>query len=92
MPPSSTQKPNKGKQNMEKGEKGNRGKQTKQKPQFIDLDSDNEDEEMATRILLQRKDAQIRELERDFGTTHRIIQYYKNEHKYFRKVKMGLDL
>ena len=62
---------------MKKGEKGKRGRQTNQKPQFIDLDSDNEDEEMATRILLQKEDAQIRELERDFSMEECIIQYYK---------------
>ena len=66
MPPSSTQKLDKGKQKMEKGERGKRSRQTKQKPQFIDLDSDNEDEEMTTRILFKRKYAQIREMERDF--------------------------
>ena len=77
---------------MEKGGKGKRGRQTKQKPQFIDLDNDNEDEEMATRILLQRKYAKIREMEREFEMAPCIIQYYKNEHKYFKKVKRHLDL
>lgn len=54
--------------------------------------TENEDEEMATRILLQRKDAQIRELERDFEMDKCIINYYNNEHKYFKKIKMGLAL
>lgn len=40
---------------MEEGKKGKGGRKTKQEPQFIDLDSDNEDEEMATILLLQRK-------------------------------------
>ena len=42
---------------MKKDKKGKGGRQTKQEPQFIDLDSDNEDEEMATRLMLQSKNA-----------------------------------
>ena len=61
-------------------------------PQFIDLDSDNEDKEMTTRLLLLDKDAQIKEWERDFEMAQPVIQYYKNEHKHFKKVKRGLAL
>ena len=77
---------------MKKDKKGKGGKQTTQKPQFIGLDSDNEDEEVATRLLLQSKDAQIKEWERDFEMAQHIIQYYKNEQKYFKKIKRGLAL
>ena len=53
----------KGKENMDKGEKhvkvrrSKRIKRTSQRPQFIDLDSDHEDKEMNTRLLLLEKDA-----------------------------------
>ena len=51
----------KGKEKMDKGEQVNvrrskRIKRTSQGPQFIDLDSDNEDQEMNTRLLLLDKD------------------------------------
>ena len=52
---------------MEKGEeqvkvrRSKRIKKATQEPQFIDLDSDNEDKEMTTRLLLSDKDAQLRE-------------------------------
>ena len=48
-------------------------KKTNQEPQFIDLDSDNEDKEMATRLLLLTKDAQLREWERDFYMAQGVI-------------------
>ena len=92
MPSSSAQRLDKGKEKLKGDNKGKGGKQTTQKPQFIDLDSDNEDEEVATRLLLQSKDAQIREWERDFEMAQHIIQYYKDEHKYFKKIKRGLAL
>ena len=66
MPSSSAQRLDKGKEKLKGDNKGKGGKKTTQKPQFIDLDSDNEDEEVATRLLLQSKDAKIRESERDF--------------------------
>ena len=47
---------------------------------------------MATRLLLQSKDAKIRELERYFGMVQYIIDYYKNEHKYMKKMKRDLGL
>ena len=47
---------------------------------------------MATRLLLQSKYAQIKEWERDFFMAQYIIQYYKNEHKHFKKTKRGLTL
>ena len=60
---------------MGKGKKGKKGKKTTQNPKCIDLDSDNEDKEMATRLLLQTKDAQIKELEREFCMAQYIIQH-----------------
>ena len=54
----------KGKGNMYKSEqkvqvrRRKRIKNTSQWPQFIDLDSENEDQEMRTRLLLLEKDAQ----------------------------------
>ena len=57
----------KGKENMDKGEqkvKVRRSKiikRTSQGPQFIDLDNDNEDKEMTTRLLLLDKDTKLRE-------------------------------
>ena len=63
----------KGNENMERGEKqvrvrrSKRIKKTTQEPQFIDLDSDNEDKEMTTRLLLLTKYAQLKEWERDFN-------------------------
>ena len=55
----------KGKEKMDKGEqhvkvrRSKRIKRTSQGPQFIDLDNDNEDKEMNTRLLLLEKDAQL---------------------------------
>ena len=43
-------------------------------------------------MLLLDKDAQIREWEKDFERAQCIIQFYKNEHKYFKKIKRGLAL
>ena len=63
-----------------------------QGPEFIDLDSYKEDEEMTTKMLLLDKDAQIREWEKDFERAQHVIQYYKNEHKYFNRIKRGLAL
>ena len=63
---------------MGKVRRSNRGEETTQEPQFIDLDSDNEDKEMTTRLLLLPKDAQVKEWERDFEMAQRVIQYYKN--------------
>ena len=77
---------------MDQVKKGKKIKLSTQKPQFIDLDNDTEDEEMATRLLLQSKDSQIKEWERDFGMAKYIIQYYKNEHKHLKKIKRGLAL
>ena len=71
----------KGKENMDKGEKEvkvrrrKRIKKTSQGPQFIDLDSDNEDKEMTTRLLFLDKDAQLREWEREFDMAQRVIHY-----------------
>ena len=68
---------------MDKGEKqvkarrSERIKRTSQEPQFIDLDSDNEDKEMTTRFLFLDKDAQLREWEREFEMAQRVIHYYK---------------
>ena len=47
---------------------------------------------MTTRFLLLTKDAQLKEWERDFEMAQCVIQYYKNEHKHFKKVKRGLSL
>ena len=88
----------KGKEKMKRSEqqikvrRSKRIKKTSQEPQFIDLDSDNEDKEMATRLLLLTKDAQLKEWERDFEMAQQVIQYYKNEHKHFKKVKRDLAL
>lgn len=60
--------------------------------EFIDLNIDNEDEERTTKMLLLDKDAQIKEWEKDFERVQCIIQYYKNEHKYFKNIKRGLSL
>ena len=92
LPSTLAQRLDKGKEKTKKDKKFKGGKKTTQKPQFIDLDSDNEDEEVAARLLLQSKDAQIREWERDFEMAKHIIQYYKDEHKYFKKIKRGLAL
>ena len=54
----SAQRLDNGMENMGKGKKGKKGKKTTQNPRCIDLDNDNEDKEMATRLLLQTKDAQ----------------------------------
>ena len=40
-----------------KARRSKRIKKTTQEPQFIDLDSENEDKEMITRLLLSTKDA-----------------------------------
>ena len=83
---------------MDKGEqqvkvrRSKRIKRTSQGPQFIDLDSDNEDKEMNTRLLLLEKYAQLREWERDFEMAQCVIHYYKEEHKHFKEVKRGLSL
>ena len=61
---------------------------TTQGPEFINLDNDEQDEEMTTKMFLLEKDAQIKEWEEEWL----IIQYYKNEHKYFKKIKGGLSL
>ena len=69
----------KSKENMERGEqqvkvrRSKRIKKTNQEPQFIDLDSDNEDKEMTTRMLLLTKDTQLREWERDFEMEQHVI-------------------
>ena len=47
---------------------------------------------MTVRLLLLEKYAQLREWERDFEMAQRFIQYYKDEHKHFNKVKRGLSL
>ena len=47
---------------------------------------------MTTRLLLSTKDARLREWERDFEMAQCIIQYYKDEHKHFKKVKRGLAI
>ena len=52
-------------------------KRTSQGPQFIDLDSDNEDKVMNTRLLLLEKYAHNQEWERDFEMAQRVIHYYK---------------
>ena len=67
-------------------------KKTTQGPEFINLDSDEQDEEMTTKMLLLEKYAQIKEWEEDFKRARRIIQYYKNEHKCFRKINRGIAL
>ena len=67
-------------------------KKTSQGSQFIDLDSDNEDQEMKTRLLLLGKDAQLQEQERDFNMAQSVIYYYKEEHKHFKEVKRDLSL
>jgi len=72
--------------------RGKRGKKTTQNPKCIELDSDNEDKKMATSLLLQTKDAQIKEIERDFGMEKYIIQHYKSELNVFKKIKRGLAL
>ena len=77
---------------MGKVRRSKRGNKAAQEPQFIDLDSDNEDKEMTTRLLLLTKDAQLKEWERYFEMAQKIILYYKNEHKHFKKVKRGLSL
>ena len=43
-------------------------------------------------MMLLEKYAQIKEWEEDFERAQCIIQYYKNEHKYFKKIKRGLVL
>ena len=50
-------------------------KRTSQGPQFIDLDSDNEDKEMTTRLLLMDKDAKLREWEREFEMAQHVVHY-----------------
>ena len=68
---------------MDKGEqkvqvrRSKRIKNISQGSQFIDLDSDNEDQEMRTRLILLEKDAQLQEWERDFEMAQRVIYYYK---------------
>ena len=39
---------------------------TSQGPLFVDIDSENEDQEMSTKFLLLGKDAQLQEWEKDF--------------------------
>ena len=62
----------KGKEKVEKVEqkvqvrRRKRIKNTSQGPLFVDLDSDNEDQEMSTKFLLIDKDAQLQEWEKDF--------------------------
>ena len=65
----------------EKVRRSKRLKKTTQGPEFIDLDSDEQDEEMTNKMLLLEKDAQIKEWEEDFERAWHIFQYYKNEHK-----------
>ena len=48
-------------------------KRATQEPQLIDIDSDNEDKEMITRLILLTKDAQLKEWERDFEMAQRVI-------------------
>ena len=75
-----------------KARRSKRIKKTTQEPQFIDLDSENEEKEMTTKLLLLDKDAQLREWEREFEMAQRVIHYYKEEHKHFKEVKRGLAL
>ena len=80
MPSTSKKKLEKGKEKVIVGDK--KGKhQTKQEHQLIDLDSENEDEERATSILLQSNDAEIIYLQRNLGMEKYIIGYYKDENK-----------
>ena len=91
MPSTSKNKLEKGKEKVTVGDK--KGKhQTKQECQFIDLDSENEDEERITSILLQSKDAAIRDLQRKLGMAKYIIKYYKDENKQLKKTQRDLGL
>ena len=67
-------------------------KNNSQGSQFIHLDSDNEDQEMKTKLLLLEKDARLQEWERDFNMAESVIYYYKEEHNHFKYVKRGLSL
>ena len=67
-------------------------KRNSQRPQFINLDSDNEGKEMNTRLLLLEKDEQLQEWEREFEMAQCVIHYYKEENKHFKDVKRGLAL
>ena len=91
MPYTWTKKLEKGKEKVTIGDK--KGKhQTKQEFQFINLDNENEDEERVTSILLQSKDAQIRDLQRNLGMEKYIINYYKDENKQLKKTQRDLGL
>ena len=96
--PPSIKHQDKGNGNMDKGEQKvqvrriKRIKNTSQGPQFIDLDSENEDQELKTRLLLLEKYGQLQEWERDFDMAQIFIHYYKEEHKNFKEVKRGLAL
>ena len=69
-------------QTIDKGKiklrRSKRLRKTTQGPEFIDLDSDEQDEEMTTKMLLLEKDAQIKEWEEDFERARNIIRYYKD--------------
>ena len=78
MPSASTKKLDKGKEKVTvEDNKGKHG--TKKKFEFIDLE--NENEERTTNMLLQSKDAQIRELQKNLGMEKYVINYYKVENK-----------
>ena len=78
MPSTSTKKLDKVKEKVTaRDKKGKHG--SKQKFQFIEFDSENEDKERVTSILLQSKDAEIRNLQRKLGMEMYNIEYYKNE-------------
>ena len=73
----------KGKETMKGVEKktqvqrSKRIKNASQGPLFVDLDNDNKDQEMSTKLLLLEKDAQLQEWEKEFERAQRIIYYYK---------------
>ena len=93
-----TKELDKGKEKMKSVEKKTqvrrrkRIKNASQEPLFVDLDSDNEDQEMSTKLLILEKDAQLQEWEKEFERAQRIFHYFKEEHRHFKEVKRVLAL
>ena len=55
--------------------------ETKKEFQLIHLDSDDENEERITSILLKIKDAQIRDSQANLGRAKNVINFFKVENK-----------
>ena len=80
MPSTSTKQLDKGKEKVIDEEEEDKH-ETEQEFQLIHLDSDDENEERITRMLIKRKDAQIRYLQANLGRVRNVINFLEVENK-----------